>query len=216
MKLQWLGHSAFKLIESTGTSVISDPFEASTVGYGMAYVNADAITSSVGKSDHNNFKGVKGNPTILNSVGSYDIKGIAVDSFLSNHEENATSNSLIFKMRLDGVIVCHMGDVNIPCSLENIDELIPVNILLLPIGGGEHTIDAEQAKEYVDKIMPDIVIPMHYRTKDSELDIDKLDAFLKLFNSEDIIEEKDTTIEFDRFDFNGESTKILIPTRFKG
>lgn len=217
MKLQWLGHSSFRLIESTGASVICDPFESSTVGYGMAYINADAITSSVGKSDHNNFKGVKGNPVILNNVGSFDVNGMTVRGFLSDYDSDIPhERNLIFKFRLDGVCLCHMGDVNIDCSAENIDELIPVNILMIPIGGGNHTISAEQAKDYVDKIMPDIVIPMHYRTRETDMDIEKLDAFLRLFEDEDIIKAKDSTIEFDRFDFNNEPTKVLIPKRFKG
>ena len=29
MKIQWLGHSSFKLEESTGTSIVTDPFEES-------------------------------------------------------------------------------------------------------------------------------------------------------------------------------------------
>ena len=43
MKIQWLGHSAFRLTESTGASVITDPFDPSAVGYGMAYLPCDAI-----------------------------------------------------------------------------------------------------------------------------------------------------------------------------
>lgn len=32
MKIQWLGHSSFKLEESTGTSIVTDPFDESVVG----------------------------------------------------------------------------------------------------------------------------------------------------------------------------------------
>jgi len=46
---------------------------------------------------------------------------------------------------------------------------LPVNVLLIPVGGN-YTIDAEMAKEYVDRIMPEIVIPMHFRTKGSRMD----------------------------------------------
>lgn len=218
MKIQWLGHSAFRLIESTGTAIITDPFEPAAVGYGMAYAPADAITCSHGHSDHNNFKGVKGNPIIINSLGSYDVKGIHISSVLSSHDEvkgPMSQENIIYKYRLDGVTVCHMGDIGEDCSIDLVEELIPVNILLIPIGGGD-TIDAEQAKEYISKIMPDIVIPMHYKIKHTELDIDKLDAFLKLFDDEQIEELDSTNIEFDRYDFNGESTRVLVPQRYKG
>ena len=65
------------------------------------------------------------------------------------------------------------------------------------------------AKEYVDRIMPDVVIPMHFRTRDCKLDIDKVDEFLKLFD-EDIIEEcEGNSLELSRSDLNG-GTKIIV------
>ena len=85
---------------------------------------------------------------------------------------------------------------------------MPVNVLLIPVGGN-YTIDADMAKEYVDRIMPEIVIPMHYRTKDCKLDIDKVDEFLKLFD-EDIVEEyEENSLELLRSDLN-DGTRILV------
>ena len=81
--------------------------------------------------------------------------------------------------------------------------------MLIPIGGN-YTIDAVQAKEYVDRVMPDIVIPMHYKTKKCELDIDKIDEFVKLFEDDEIIEVDGDTIEFDRTKFDDEKTKLVI------
>ena len=218
MKIQWLGHSSFRLTESTGASVITDPFDPSAVGYGMAYLPCDAITSSHGHSDHNNFRGVKGNPVIINQAGTFDVNGIKIHSVLSNHdpEDGALrGKNLIYEFRLDGVSVCHMGDIGEPCTPELVEQLIPVNILLLPVGGN-FTIDAEQAKEYVDHIMPDVVIPMHYKTKLTDYDIDKVDNFLRLFESDVIVEESGDTLEFDRYDFDGDSTRIIVPKRYKG
>ena len=60
--------------------------------------------------------------------------------------------------------------------------------------------------------MPDVVIPMHYRTRDCEMDIDKVDSFLKLFEEEQIIY-ANSAIDFDRTDFDGEDTKIIVFNR---
>ena len=79
---------------------------------------------------------------------------------------------------------------------------------MIPVGGN-YTIDAEMAKEYVDRIMPDIVIPMHYRTKDCKLDIDKVDEFLNLFDPECIEEAEGDCVELSRSDLSGE-TKIIV------
>lgn len=46
MKITWLGHSAFLLEESTGTTVVTDPYGESLVGYRMRQVSADAVTAT--------------------------------------------------------------------------------------------------------------------------------------------------------------------------
>ena len=59
MKIKWLGHSSFLLTESTGITVLTDPFDPDTVGYDFESRDADIVTVSHGHSDHNYIKGVK-------------------------------------------------------------------------------------------------------------------------------------------------------------
>ena len=63
MKIEYLGHSCFKLTESTGTSVVCDPYDDS-VGYVMPEVEADAVTVSHHHYDHDAVASVNGNPEI--------------------------------------------------------------------------------------------------------------------------------------------------------
>ena len=58
MKIKWLGHSAFVLTESTGLSVLTDPFDPAMVGYGYVKPSVDVVTMSHGHNDHNYIKGV--------------------------------------------------------------------------------------------------------------------------------------------------------------
>ncbi len=53
-----------------------------------------------------------------------------------------------------------------------------VDILMLPVGGVT-TITAAMAAETIRKIEPKIVLPMHYKTPGSKLELDPVDAFLK-------------------------------------
>jgi len=89
---------------------------------------------------------------------------------------------------------------------------MPINILLIPVGG-HYTITAEQAYEYISMLMPDVVIPMHYKTPDSIIDIDKVDSFLRLFEDEAVIFAQEEILEFERDDFAGNFTKVIIPKR---
>ncbi len=212
MKLTWLGHSSFRLEESTGTAVVTDPYHSSDVGYAMPAVAADIVTVSHAHDDHNNVEEVSGSPKVLDSAGAYEIGGVhflAAHTYHDGEKGARRGDNLVFRYRMDGVDLCHMGDIGEECNAILVDTLMPVNVLMIPVGG-TYTIDAKQAKEYVDSLMPDIVIPMHYKTKDCDMDIDKVHEFLDLFEDENIVYAESATVEFDRADFDGEETKVLV------
>ena len=213
MKLRYLGHSSFLLTESTGTSIVTDPY--GDIGYRMPKVSANAVTISHGHYDHSNAKAVGGKPVVFDKEGQYELEGVsvsAIKTFHDNEQGGKRGENLIFKFRMDGLEICHLGDLGEECSSALIEELLPVHVLLIPVGG-TYTIDAEQAKEYVDRIMPSIVIPMHYKTKGLDLDVDKVDGFLDLFENEDIEEIEGSEIELSRDDITEESTKIILMER---
>lgn len=212
MKIRYLGHSCFALTESTGTTVVTDPY--GDVGFRLPEVKADAVTVSHSHYDHNNVNGVKGNPVVFDKEGQYELGGVDITAVKSYHDDengNARGENLIFKFRMDGIDICHLGDLGEACSSELIDMLLPVNVLLIPVGG-TYTIDAEMAKEYVDRIMPDVVIPMHYREKGCTLDIDKVEEFIDLFDEDYVEELEEDGLELMRSDLNGE-TKVIVLRR---
>ena len=209
MKIEYLGHSCFKLTESTGTSVVCDPYDPS-VGYDMPRLTADAVTVSHKHYDHDYINAVDGNPTVIDKECSQDLSGVEINAIKSFHDGQrgkARGENVIFKFRMDGIDICHLGDLGEACSSELIDLLLPVNVLLIPVG--TYTIDAEMAKEYVDRIMPDVVIPMHYREKGCTLDIDKVDEFINLFDKECVEETDGGELELMRSDLSGD-TKVIV------
>ena len=215
MKIRYLGHSCFAFTESTGTTIVTDPY--GNIGYNMPKIRADAVTVSHAHFDHNNVKAVDGNPVIFDREGQYEIGGVDITAIKSYHDDEngaARGENLIFKFRMDGVEVCHMGDLGEECSSSLIEALLPVHVLLIPVGGN-YTIDAQRAKEYVDRIMPSYVIPMHYKTKGLTVDVDKADDFLDLFEEEDVEELEGSEIELFRDDITEEQTKLILMERHK-
>lgn len=215
MKIRYLGHSSFLLTESTGTAIVTDPYDPS-VGFAMPKVRADAVTVSHRHYDHDNVKAVEGNPVILDREQGYELTGVDINAIRSYHDDKAGAlrgENVIFKFRMDGLDVCHLGDLGEECSAELIEAILPVNVLLIPVGG-TYTIDAAMAKEYVDRLMPDVVIPMHYRAKGCKLDIEKVDEFLSQFEDEAVeCEETGEEIELSRDDIDGETTRIIVMNR---
>lgn len=213
MNIRWLGHSCFALTESTGTVIVTDPYSKDSVGFSMPEVNANAVTVSHGHNDHNAVANVGGSPRILDSVGSTEIDGVFISAFQSYHDSSKgkkRGKNLIFTYRLDGVDVCHLGDIGEECSARIIDAVGTVNVLLIPVGG-VYTINAELAKDYVDKLMPEIVIPMHYATDDLAFDLDPVEDFLRMFDEDSITYVDGDSIEVDRTRFDGDfETEVIV------
>ena len=178
----------------------------------MRQVSADAVTLSHHHRDHDEVSRVAGSPQVFDTVGAWEVKGVDITSMHSWHDPEQGSKrgpNLIFKYRMDGVDLCHLGDIGEECDAETGDLIGTVNVLMIPVGGN-YTIDAAQAKEYVDFLMPDIVIPMHFRTPSCAVDIGRLDDFLDLFDDEQIVRVDGDTLEVDREYFDGDSTKVIV------
>ncbi len=216
MKIKYLGHSCFQLTESTETSIVTDPYD-SAIGYDMPSVMANGVTVSHQHYDHNAVANVAGNPTVIDKEGTYDFMGVEITSIKAFHDNcrgKKRGENIIFKFVMDGLDICHLGDLGEACSTDLIEMILPVNVLLIPVGGN-YTIDATLAKEYVDRIMPDIVIPMHYRNKNSKLDIDKVYEFINLFDDDCVEISEESEIELFKSDLQGDKTKIIVLRREK-
>ena len=215
MKIQYLGHSCFVLTESTGTTVVTDPY--GKIGFSVPAVRADVVTVSHQHYDHNNVAAVEGHPLIIDKEGFYTFDGVEVTGIRSFHDDEGGAvrgENIIFKFRMDGLDVCHLGDIGESCTAELLEQILPIDILLIPVGG-KYTIDGEQAREYVDRIMPSIVIPMHYKTKDLNMDIEKPDDFVDSFEDEEVENCEDGGIEIFRDDLSGDRTKMILMERIK-
>ena len=61
--------------------------------------------------------------------------------------------------------------------------------------------------------MPNVVIPMHYHSKHSTIDIDEAQPFLDMFNEEDVDVCRSDVLEFSRDDLTKERTKVILMER---
>jgi L-ascorbate metabolism protein UlaG (beta-lactamase superfamily) len=182
MKIKWLGHSAFLITSADNIKIITDPY---TPGNGINYrpinESSDIVTVSHRHSDHNNAAAVKGTPVILREKGLRVVKGVEIKGVPVYHDGTLGSQrggDLVFCFKMDGISLCHTGDLGHALSPRQIEEIGPVDVLMLPVGGF-YTIDAKEATAVVQSLKPHIVIPMHYKTAGAEYPIAGLQPFLK-------------------------------------
>ncbi len=186
MKIRYLGHSCFEITSKTGKKWITDPYTG--VGYELPTgLNADVVTLSHGHFDHNYVQAVS-TKVVVNEVGEYAVGGFQVQGISSYHDEKQGTlrgNNIIFKMILDGLTLCHMGDIGELCNEELAKRIGKVDVLLIPVGG-TYTVDGAGAMEYVCRLQPKLVIPMHYKPADGSLDIAGIEPFLSRCKKEEI------------------------------
>jgi len=118
---------------------------------------------------------------LISGPGEYEISGILIVGIATFHDGEKGRNrgkNTAYLMQVDEVSVCHLGDLGHVLTVEQVEELGNVDVLLLPVGGVS-TINAPVATEVVRQLGPKVVIPMHYKTEVLKRELEPVDKFLK-------------------------------------
>lgn len=179
MKIQYLGHSCFRL-EAQGTSVVTDPY--GDVGFALPQLTADAVTVSHFHYDHCNVQAVS-SPRVISAAGEYTVGAFRIIGKERAHDEaggRKRGKTVAFRFEAEGLSLLHLGDVGEPCSEALFADLGRADVLLLPVGGN-YTIGGEEAARYVKRFRPAFAIPMHFMQKGLTVDIGGPEPFLRRF-----------------------------------
>ena len=179
MDINWLGHSCFR-IKGRNAAIVTDPYPPD-LGYSLGKPSADIVTVSHLHPGHSYTDGVSGDPRLVKGPGEYEISGvmiIGVATFHDNEKGAKRGKNTVYLMDVDGVSVCHLGDLGHSLTADQVEQIEEADVLLLPVGG-VHTIDAAVAAEVVRQLEPKVVVPMHYRTDALNRGLATVDGFLK-------------------------------------
>lgn len=187
MDITWLGQSSFR-IKGKSVTVVTDPFSSQT-GFKFPKIEADIVTISHDHEDHNQAKSVDGGPKVLVNPGEYEIKEVSVFGIPTYHDAHLgeeRGQNIIFVIKIDSIIICHLGDLGHKLTEEQIEQIGSVDILMVPVGG-TFTIDAKQAVEVVSSLEPKVIMPMHYKIEGMASSLAE-----KLASVEDFVKEMGT------------------------
>ena len=188
MDITWYGHSCFRITQRNYATIVTDPFDAKTIGYSNLKLKADVVTVSHDAPGHNFTDAVEANH-VLAGPGEYEIGGVFIvgEAMVDTSVENPRYN-IIYVIDYDGLTVAHLGDLDHIPGQSEVDGLGQVDVALVPVGGGGG-LTASQAAEVISLLEPSIVVPMHYKTDHTDLELDSVERFLKemgVSNTEDI------------------------------
>lgn len=201
------------ITSDTGIKIITDPYEPAFVSresprYGEIKESADIVTVSHDHGDHNNAAAVRGNPEVIR--GTTKIKGIEFKGIPTYHDDatgKLRGTNTVFCFEVDGIKICHLGDLGHQLSDRETAKLGRIDILLIPVGGF-YTIDAKVATEICKQLKPKVIIPMHYKTDKCDYPIAGVDSFLEGKESVSRLDASEVELK------SGElpvSTQIIVP-----
>jgi L-ascorbate metabolism protein UlaG (beta-lactamase superfamily) len=177
--ITWLGHSCFR-IHGNQAVIITDPFPPG-LGYNLGKQTTDIVTISHPHPSHSYDQGINSQHRVVKGPGEYEISGVLILGITTYHDAvkgKTKGKNTAYLMEIDGLTICHLGDIGHILDDEQIEELGNVDILMLPVGGVS-TINASMAAQTVRKVEPRVVIPMHYKTPQTNRDLEPVDDFIK-------------------------------------
>ena len=157
MEITWYGRACFRL-KGRDAIVMTDPCPPAT-GFVAGKHEVDLLTLSHAHPDHVYTRSITAGMT-LTRPGEYEYRDLLVTGVRTWHDSSEGSErgeNVVFAVEVDGVHICHLGDLGHLLTDEQLSELGPIDVLLVP-AGGTFTISPAEAAAVVAQIEPKIVI----------------------------------------------------------
>jgi L-ascorbate metabolism protein UlaG (beta-lactamase superfamily) len=169
MEITWYGLGCFRMNERGYPAIVTDPFYKKDVGYELPHLTTEIITLSTpldNGHDDVRWTGMRGKPHIFASPGEYELGGLFVTgiaSYRDNKKGSKRGENIIYTYSVNGLSICHLGDLGHVPNQTQIETIGPVDVLLVPVGvpGG---MTPAMASEVISLIEPNIIVPMDYKT----------------------------------------------------
>lgn len=153
MKIEWFGHSCFKINDS----LVIDPYKDGSVpGYAPLHLTADKVICSHEHADHS------GRECVTLSGNNCALAIREVPSWHDEQQGALRGPNTIFIIEADGEKLVHLGDLGHFPDDTQLAAIKDADYLLIPVGG-HYTIDAAMATKICAAATPKHIIPMHYR-----------------------------------------------------
>ena len=180
MEIVWHGHSCFKLSDRNMATVVTDPYDPQKTGYPPLKLEANIVTISHDSDYHNHHAVVEGGAHIIQGPGEYEIGKVFITGINTDKQsgDNSSRQNTFYLFTYQDLNVAHLGNIDRVPSQSEVEDLGPVHIALVPVGGGP-SLTASKASDIISLFEPNIVIPMHYAIPGIDSKLDPINMFLK-------------------------------------
>jgi L-ascorbate metabolism protein UlaG (beta-lactamase superfamily) len=176
MDITYLGAGGVRLV-GRDVEVVSDPSTG-------VKTKGDVVTWSASGGEER--FGHPAEAMVIDAPGEYEVKGAVITGVpVQLHVDEAGHRGTAFSIEIDGVNVVVTGNIAGKLDEDQVENLGQVDVLVVPVGGGGLTLDAEGAAAVVTQLEPSYVIPVHYDDGVTEYPVPQasVDLFLEEMGS---------------------------------
>lgn len=175
MIITYNGGQCFK-VSFGDTTITFSPASKDSKNFNAPKFGADVAFISMKHPDFNGSENASHGtrqPFVVDGPGEYEIGDVTAQGFgVETTYDGATHWNTIYQVQMEGMNLLFLGALSSPeISPSILGELGDIDILFLPIGGGD-VLEVPQASKLAVKLEARLIIPMHYDAK-------ALNAFLK-------------------------------------
>jgi L-ascorbate metabolism protein UlaG (beta-lactamase superfamily) len=213
--ITWLGHACFRL-RSRDVTLVTDPYDATSLGYPPLSTSAQVVTLSHDHPHHAYLAAVDGQPRVLRGPGEYEIGGAMIWGVRTGRRGDVDGQSVArntsYVVQMEDLTICHLGDLGFPLTNEQLTHIKDCHVLLVPVGG-HCTIGATEAAEVIAQIDPRVIVPMHYATPETadRVPLDSLDRFCREMGATDVTPQSRLSVTAGSLP--AEATVVLLEAR---
>jgi hypothetical protein len=188
VRIGYFGQSMITALDQ-GETIVVDPFHQ-YVGFPFPLLTADLVLVSQKSPDVDNWRAIGGSPKVFALPGMFSLHDVLVLGLPSTEQtvgalsggpvtQTASPNTM-FAWTMEGLRFAHLGNAD-SVSLTQDQRVVLSNtdVLFVPVGG-KTTLDARGAAAVIRELGPKVVVPIHYRTGPSTMDIAGVEPFLAL------------------------------------
>jgi len=245
MKFKWLGHASVMITTDSGMQILMDPYEpgahappGGTLYYRNIDETADIVVMTHDHPDHCYMVGIKGNPAIVKGSDMrktgrpQTVKGItfrATPVYHDNENGAVQGGNNMISFEVEGLKICHTGDIGHRLTNEQIAEIGDMDVLLLcvgllqPVGKpisvkdakgqdshtfGEYLIDADVANIIYEQLSPKVILPIHYANEKCTFKLVNVEEFLK--GKKNVERTESSEVEINKGDLPKQKKIIVI------
>ncbi|HVM90605.1 MAG TPA: MBL fold metallo-hydrolase [Verrucomicrobiae bacterium] len=181
MQIFWHGMSCVRIEATHGDNeavLVTDPYGAETGLRFPRTLKPDVVALS--HQDRKKFPldSFENEPFVINDPGEYEVNGIFAYAIAVRSADETHPHHLMYRFEIEGMSIGFLGNLKRPLTDEEIEKLGNIDILLIPVGGGE-LITAKQAVDIIKLVEPRVVVPLAFHVEGLKQELGTADAFCK-------------------------------------